>query len=427
MAERIFHAITKDVEDQFMIYNMHGECINSEFRPKPLKNVRILFVSDHLHNRGHRAKFTSHFLNNISVHNSNAIITHYATNKETQLKLNVPIKYTKNTTVILKDPSMDPVEDLKKTIQLMRPHVVIVYQADSELKNTLDILLKYRMTEGDDAPLVRFNMWAIFDTYKPSFSAEEVETFNQLENLFTYTEEWKKNLVNSGVTINVSTIVPGVDTNIFAGRDKISTRNILRISQNEFIVLSANKNRENKRYDILIKAFVKFMIRHLDNNIVLSCICESGEERGWCLGDLFMYELQKVGLDIAKYTNRLRVAYQPSMFTNEEMNMFYGSADVAISVADNEKYNTFALETMAVGIPNVLTRIPGNIVTNTDETAIFVEAGDIDGAADALDKLYLNEELRETMRAAGFKRGREITWDVGCINLLEQIDTVEVK
>ena len=427
MAERIFHAITKDVEDRFMIYNMNGECINSEFRPKPIKKVRILFISEHLHNGGHRAKFTGHFLNSIAIHNSNAIITHYTTKKETQIQLNVPVKYPKNTTVILKDPFIDPMDDLKKTIQLVRPNVVIVYQADAELKNTLDFLLGYRQTEGDDAPRVRFNMFAIFDTYRSAFSAEEVETFNQLENLFTYTEEWKQCLINSGVTANVSTIVPGVDTNIFGGRDKRSTRDILRISQNEFIVLSANKNRENKRYDILIKAFVKFMIRHLEDNIVLSCICESGEERGWCLGDLFMYELQQAGLDIEKYTNRLRVAYQPSMFTNEEMNMFYGSADVAISVADNELFNTFALETMAVGIPNVLTRITGNTVTNNEETAIFVEAGDVEGAADALDRLYLNEELRETMRATGFKKGREHTWEIGCVNLLEQIDALEVE
>ena len=412
MAEQLFHSITKDVEDKFMIYNMHGECINSEFRPKHIKKVRILFVSDHLHSRGHRAKFTSHFLNNIAIHNSNAIITHYATNKETQMQLNVPVKYPKNTNVILKDSSADLVDDLKNTIQVMRPNVVIVYQADSELKNTLDVLLKYREEECDDAPRVRFNTWAICDTYKSIFSSEEVETFNQLEHVFAYTEDWKNNLVNSGVTAGVSTILPGVDTNIFGGRDKRSTREILRISQNEFIVVSANKNRENKRYDILIKAFVKFMIRHLEDNIVLSCICEPGEESGWCLGDLFMHEVQNAGLEIEKYTNRLRVAYQSSMFTNEVMNMFYGSADVAISVADNETYNTVALETMAVGIPNVLTRIPGNTITNTDETAIFVEAGDIEGAADALDTLYLNEELRESMRSAGFKRGREFAWEV---------------
>ncbi len=139
-----------------------------------------------------------------------------------------------------------------------------------------------------------------------------------------------------------------------------------------------------------------------------------------------MYEVQQAGLEIEKYTSRLRVASNPYMFTNEEMNMFYNSSNVAISMSDTEAFNMFALESMAVGLPNVLTRIDGHTDIHTDETALFVEVGDIDAAADALDKLYLNEELRESMRAEGFKKGREFAWEVGCVNLLEQLESLSV-
>ncbi len=388
-----------------MIYNMNGECINSEFRPKPIHKVKTLLISDHIYNTHRNAKITNGLIR--QLYESPCVdLRQYAYNAHSTSHLGINRSYPKDMKVAVAENYM-----LHDVIADFEPELVIVFYDCITSHKYLNKLF-------DDKT---FKIWCILDTLSTNVT-EYVDTLNRIEHLYVYSEGWKKIMEEAGVNIPISIYSPGVDFNTYAWKDKESTREILHLPKG-FTVISVNKNKKNKRYDLIIKAFVRFMAKYPENQINLMCICDNGEESGWCLGDLFIHELQQNGLDVDRYRSSIFVAHNENMFSNEEINMFYGAANVAISMSDEEGFNMFALECLSAGLPQIVTRVEGHVAFCNSANSIIVDVGDagVDQAVAALEKYFRNPVYLEETKTEAIKSSRAWGWGEGCAALLENI------
>lgn len=75
--------------------------------------------------------------------------------------------------------------------------------------------------------------------------------------------------------------------------------------------------------------------------------------------------------------------------------------DVFIQPSFYEGLSNTILEAMATGLPVIASRVGGNPdVIKEDENGLLFSPGDVDGLANAIEKMYLNKELRENMASA---------------------------
>jgi glycosyltransferase involved in cell wall biosynthesis len=408
-AAKFFHKINADFEANFMIYNMNGECLNSEFRPKPIHKIKTLLISDHIYNTHRNAKISNNLIE-LLFNSPYVDLCQYATNKNFKSQLGINRRYPTDMKVAVAEHN-----DLQDVIDNFKPELVVILNDCAAVVNYIN---KLSIADRE------FKLWCILDTLSENVSeySQYVETLNEADHLYVYSEGWKKIMEESGVSKPISVYSPGVDSRIYAWRDKESTREILHLPKG-FTVISVNKNKKNKRYDLLIRAFVHFMAKYPENQINLLCICDNGEERGWCLGDLFINELQKNGLDVDRYRSSIFIAHNENMFTNEEINMFYGSSNVAISMSDEEGFNMFALECLSAGLPQVVTRVEGHVAFCNEENSTIVSVGDegVDQAVAALEKYFKDPDYLERTKIAAIKSSQSWSWENGCAVLLDNI------
>jgi glycosyltransferase involved in cell wall biosynthesis len=425
MAEEFFKGLNKTLEQQYMIYNMHGECINSEFNiPPPPKN-KVFFIGAHPNNTNHFSKIGWNLLCELAKSDRLAV-THYAIDKSS-FKYGVRHPYPKNVHEINAGGDVEAVYNLREILDEQKPDIIFIHSYMMDILKYLNEI--YRCE--DDYTKKSWKVYVYLNKKSTTMDYGVITRLNTgIDKIYVYNSKWRQLMIDGGLTETpIEVLIPGIDE-VYKRRDKVSTRELLKVPSDAFIVLSVNKNRENKAYDVLIKGFVKFLKKYADvesRKPYLMCICDTGEKTGWNLADIFNHELIQNGLDVDKYTPRLMIASNPYMFTNEEINMFYNIADIGLSMSSMEGFNMFAYECLSVGVPQVLTDIEGHADIFTEENSIKImcEGSDADkratDCADALEKYYMNEE--ECMKAGimGIKQLEKNGWDSMCKNLINQL------
>ncbi len=102
-------------------------------------------------------------------------------------------------------------------------------------------------------------------------------------------------------------------------------------------------------------------------------------------------------------SKRLQNAYLLGQLADTELAAFYRALDVFCVLSDYETFCLAAAEAMVSGTPVVAPNIGGlpEVVT-TDKTGLLYPTKDFAAAAEALEKLIADAELRAKMSAAGF-------------------------
>ena len=399
MTDQFFKGLHKSLEQNYMIYNMHGECINSEFNYTAPPKKKILFIGAHPNNTNHFSKIGWNLLCELSK-SDRLDITHYAIDKS-QFNYGFRRPYPKNVKELNAGTEIEAIYNLKDIVEEQAPDIVFIYSYMTDILKYLN-----EIQSCDTSSQKPYKLYVYLEKKSTIMDMDVIGRLNNgIHKMFVYNTKWKTVLEENGITHTpIDVLMPGIGE-IYRRRDKVSTRELLKIPIDSFMVLSVNKNREHKAYDMLIKGFVKFMKKHKDSikPIYLMCICDTGEKGGWNLSDIFNHELIENGLDIEEYNNRLMVASNPYMFTNEEINMFYNIADVGLSMSTMEGFNMFAYECMSVGVPQVLTDIEGHADVFTEKNSIKVPVNDADACADALEKYYLDEDILMSASIVGVK------------------------
>jgi len=242
------------------------------------------------------------------------------------------------------------VEQIKKK----SPHVVMIYNDMAVVSKFLE---EIRKTGFIPRP---FKVWVYCDQVYDCQHQAMIDILNRdSDRVFTFTNYWKKQLKEQGVTRPISILGHGFDPTTFFTVPKDLARKSLKLPEDAFIIMSLNRNQPRKRYDIMLMAFVELLAKYPTKSIVLLCICDKGEKGGWWLFDVFVRELKKKGLSIEQFGNRLMISSQDMAFKDEDINILYNIADVGISTADGEGWGLCTFEQMGVGIPQVVPDIGG--------------------------------------------------------------------
>jgi len=134
--------------------------------------------------------------------------------------------------------------------------------------------------------------------------------------------------------------------------DKNEARRQLRIPEDKFIVLNANRNQPRKRIDLTIKAFALFAVDNPDTMLYLHM---GTKDLGWDVMALFQQEMRRHGLDDNK---RLILTSQNINYTDappdELLNVIYNACDVGLNTADGEGWGLVSFEHASCRKPQIV-------------------------------------------------------------------------
>lgn len=173
----------------------------------------------------------------------------------------------------------------------------------------------------------------------------------------------------------------GVDLNKFSPptkEEKNELRRIYNYNEKDFILMYAADLNHNKHQDLLIEA-VKILIGRIPNIKLLL----AGEGT---LEQQYKKQAADLGLKEAVYFLGHR---------NDIPNLLKIS-DVAVSTSRREGLPVNIMESMATGLPLVVTNSRGNRdLVNSDENGFVIGMEDSKGFSEMIFKLYNSEQLRE--------------------------------
>jgi D-inositol-3-phosphate glycosyltransferase len=138
-------------------------------------------------------------------------------------------------------------------------------------------------------------------------------------------------------------VVPhGLDQGKFFPIDQNEARRMLRLPEDKFIVLNANRNQPRKQIDLTIKAFAEFAVDKPDTLLYLHM---SEKDLGWDVRALFDTEMKRRNL---QSDNRLVMTTSNIDYINappdELLNKIYNACDVGINTANGEGWGLVSFE-----------------------------------------------------------------------------------
>ena len=168
---------------------------------------------------------------------------------------------------------------------------------------------------------------------------------------------------------------------------RIETRRELGIPPSAPLIGAIGRLTEIKRYDLLIRAFARLKLRSTDARLLL---VGDGPERR---------ELERLAAELLPPDCVHFVGYQSAP------ERFLPAMDVLAMSSRSEGMPLAVLEAWAAGVPVVASRVGGIPELVADErTGLLTEFGDVDGLAEALERLLSDRVLANRIRRAAGNR-----------------------
>jgi glycosyltransferase involved in cell wall biosynthesis len=198
---------------------------------------------------------------------------------------------------------------------------------------------------------------------------------------------------------SIGVIYNGVDTEIFRPVEK---------NDGNFTVISTSRIIKRKGIDLLLKAFVDLSKDKADVRLIL-------------VGDGNMKEnLEKT----AKQSEAREKITFAGAVEREKMSQYYQKADVFVLPSLNEGMSNSLLEAMASGLAIVATDTGGTKELVNSENGVIIEKSSAGSIKEALDKLYKNKDLLQSMKLASRQKAEKMNWQnmaEGYIKIYQEI------
>lgn len=203
----------------------------------------------------------------------------------------------------------------------------------------------------------------------------------------------------SALRSKVAIAACGVDTDLFYPSDSPATRSECQGRRVILFVGSMDATHAHKGLDILIRSVAQLRDQYKD--ILLVAVGK---------GDAiprYQKLASTLGLD--------ELILFPGPVENLELADFYRLADVCVLPSTNrsEGLGLVLIEAAACRTPIIGTRVGGIPLAVLDnKTGLLVEPGDVDGLAEAIDRILANSALARTLGNNGYHHVKEnFTWD----------------
>jgi len=242
---------------------------------------------------------------------------------------------------------------LPAVINTIKPHVVLIYNDMSVVTNFISEFDKSGVKKN-------FQFWVYCDQVYNTQLKGFLDVLNlRAERIFAFTPFWKQCLKDQGINRPIDVLLHGFDKEMFNRIDNKEIRKQLNIPADAFVYLNMNRNQPRKRYDILIMAFVELIVKYPTKPLYLLCVCDKGDKGGWWIFELYQRELALRNVPASAFSQRLMLTSTDMIFSDDQVNAFYNSADAGVNSADGEGWGLCNFEQMGIGIPQVVPNIGG--------------------------------------------------------------------
>lgn len=245
-----------------------------------------------------------------------------------------------------------------------------------------------------------------------------------------YTNYGHAEAVKAGFKGGRHVIPHGIDTRVFQPLRRYEARRLLDLNapRNAFIVGNLNRNQPRKRLDLSIQIFADWIKRHRVTNAFLLLHCAQ-KDTGWDLRRVAAFHGVADRLLLTGGEN-MRDLQSP-----RHLQLIYSSLDVQISTTLGEGWGLTTMEGMACGIPQIVpdssalaewavpaVKIPCSRLLMNAEINTAGALVDHEPFVAALQSLYTDKALRETISAQGIAHVRRIDFDWQ--NIAEQFHAI---
>lgn len=336
---------------------------NSEpvfLQQRTTKPKRFLLVSTHAQQTTGYSKVSYHLVQELAKQ-SDILLFHFGFQRFFDIAPNYR-PYPENVEVYdsakqeRENPTTVPKENgfgfsqLPAYIEKVKPDVVLIYNDAGVICNFLDKLPEFRPFK-----LIIY-LDQVYTIQRPDLLSR---IDKQADCLFAFTNFWRDILKKQGITKPIHILRHGFEPEVFKPLNRLAMRRKHNIPENVFLMLNLNRNTPRKRYDIVVTALAELVARYPTKPLALLCVCDSGEQGGFPIHEIYTRELIKRGVPVEHHFNKLLITKTALNYTDDVINELYAMSDVGVTATEGEGFGLCQFEAMGVGVPQVIPDVGG--------------------------------------------------------------------
>ncbi len=210
----------------------------------------------------------------------------------------------------------------------------------------------------------------------------------------------------------IEVVYPGVEERFRPIEDQTLLKEVReRYNLPPRFILGLGTLQPRKNFTRLIEAFAsgqvgKYASEQVDKWASLHLVIAGG--KGWLYEDIFA-TVERLGLEE-------KVLF-PGFVADADLPALYNLAELFVFPSLYEGFGLPPLEAMACGRP-VVTSNASSLPEVMGEAGLMVEATDVEGLAEAMQRVLEDDALREGMIARGLEQASKFTWEQAAAKLL---------
>lgn len=296
-------------------------------------------------------------------------------------------------------------DEVTEFVTLNKPDVCIVYN---------DMVVVSRIIDGlKSVENRKFKIIVYMDQVYQSQRKDFISRLNtDADFVMCFSKYWEKCVKDQGMTKPTGVVEHGFNPRMNYPVPKHLARTYFNLSQDDFIIVNANRNQPRKRLDLLMMAFAQVVSRHLTDPIKL--VIATDPNGAWNLVEIFERELKIRGVSLEDGMKHVLFMDNPQNLTDTDINILFNASDVGINTAMGEGWGLCNFESGGIGVPQIVPAVGGFLDFFDSDCAMMIEpkvklytdmtvdgcpgcaeicdAGDF---ADAIETYYADAELRK--------------------------------
>lgn len=255
------------------------------------------------------------------------------------------------------------VDIIEEWLNKIKPDVFIIYNDIVVTCRLFNSLLNFRKENKDTTKFVCY-----IDLVYPYEKLEQIEHMDRNSDMIiTFSEYWKKNLVEMGVSENKIRILHhGITDNYLFPIEKSEARKMIDksgevVREDDFLILNTNRNSYRKATDITIASFIHFLkSTGMNPRVKLYLNCFLLSESGYDIVSVIKTECikQKVSFeDIFKGNHIITSSDSPGSLPDERVNALYNASDVGINTCLGEGFGLCNVEHAFLKRPQIVPEV----------------------------------------------------------------------
>jgi glycosyltransferase involved in cell wall biosynthesis len=290
-------------------------------------------------------------------------------------------------------------------VTMNKPDVIIIYNDMVVVANLLEKLTKVQNKN--------FKVIVYIDQVYLYQKKHYIELLNaHADYVLCFTPYWEDIARGLGIKRPTGYLQHGFDPMTHYPVSKNICRDYYNLKQDDFIVMSLNRNQPRKRYDILLQTWAEFVSRHIEEPVKL--LIATALNGGWSILEVYERELWKRGLTLEQGLKHVIFIDNPQNVLDEEINILMNLGDINLTEMDGEGWGLTNYQSAALGKPQVTSYVGGikdfftkdnsmilepkmtfYIDQSRDSVGGEAELVDYRDAVDALEAYYADPDLRK--------------------------------